>query len=276
MGGTVFFDYDGTLHDSMHLYGPAFRRAYAALVTDGWAAPRTFSDEEIASWLGYSPAAMWASFMPELPEAIWQRASAAIGEEMRRLLAAGAGRLYPGAKAMLESLREEGCTLVFLSNCSGSYRDEHLAAFGLGGLFTGAWCAEDFEGLEKWQIYRQICARYPKPHLMVGDRSGGGRARKHSLCRVHLRIRNGRRAQPGGRPGEHGPRDRRGRAGTYREAARAPLALALSLVHLREQLLAAVHTELLVDALHVGAHGGLGDDERGGHKGDAVAAPQIP
>ena len=137
MGGTVFFDYDGTLHDSMHLYGPAFRRAYAALVTDGWAAPRTFSDEEIASWLGYSPAAMWASFMPELPEAIWQRASAAIGEEMRRLLAAGAGRLYPGAKAMLESLREEGCTLVFLSNCSGSYRDEHLAAFGLGGLFTG-------------------------------------------------------------------------------------------------------------------------------------------
>ena len=152
MGGTVFFDYDGTLHDSMHLYGPAFRRAYAALVTDGWAAPRTFSDEEIASWLGYSPAAMWASFMPELPEAIWQRASAAIGEEMRRLLAAGAGRLYPGAKAMLESLREEGCTLVFLSNCSGSYRDEHLAAFGLGGLFTGAWCAEDFEGLEKCQI----------------------------------------------------------------------------------------------------------------------------
>ena len=244
MGGTVFFDYDGTLHDSMHLYGPAFRRAYAALVTDGWAAPRTFSDEEIASWLGYSPAAMWASFMPELPEAIWQRASAAIGEEMRRLLAAGAGRLYPGAKAMLESLREEGCTLVFLSNCSGSYRDEHLAAFGLGGLFTGAWCAEDFEGLEKWQIYRQICARYPKPHLMVGDR--------------------------------HHDQDRRGRAGTYREAARAPLALALSLVHLREQLLAAVHTELLVDALHVGAHGGLGDDERGGHKGDAVAAPQIP
>lgn len=31
MGGTVFFDYDGTLHDSMHLYGPAFRRAYACL-----------------------------------------------------------------------------------------------------------------------------------------------------------------------------------------------------------------------------------------------------
>lgn len=271
MGGTVFFDYDGTLHDSMHLYGPAFRRAYAALVTDGWAAPRTFSDEEIASWLGYSPAAMWASFMPELPEAIWQRASAAIGEEMRRLLAAGAGRLYPGAKAMLESLREEGCTLVFLSNCSGSYRDEHLAAFGLGGLFTGAWCAEDFEGLEKWQIYRQICARYPKPHLMVGDRHHDQEVAVHGNI-PFVGCTYG-----------FGTADELSRAdvlvSTAPEiagAARAPLALALSLVHLREQLLAAVHTELLVDALHVGAHGGLGDDERGGHKGDAVAAPQIP
>ena len=226
MGGTVFFDYDGTLHDRRS-YGPAFRRAYAALVTDGWAAPRTFSDEEIASWLGYSPAAMWASFMPELPEAIWQRASAAIGEEMRRLLAAGAGRLYPGAKAMLESLREEGCTLVFLSNCSGSTATSTLPHSASAACSPAPGAPKTSKGWEKWQIYRQICARYPKPHLMVGDlapRSGGGRARKHSLCRVHLRIRNGRRAQPGGRPGEHGPRDRRGRAGTYREAARAPLA----------------------------------------------------
>ena len=54
MGGTVFFDYDGTLHDSMRLYGPAFRRVYAALVAEGWAEPRAFSDKEIASWLGYS------------------------------------------------------------------------------------------------------------------------------------------------------------------------------------------------------------------------------
>ena len=227
MGGTVFFDYDGTLHDSMHLYGPAFRRAYAALVTDGWAAPRTFSDEEIASWLGYSPAAMWASFMPELPEAIWQRASAAIGEEMRRLLAAGAGRLYPGAKAMLESLREEGCTLVFLSNCRlrllprrapcriRPRRPVHrrLVRRRLRRAGEVADLPADLRTLPEAPPH----GRRPAP------RSGGGRARKHSLCRVHLRIRNGRRAQPGGRPGEHGPRDRRGRAGTYREAARAPL-----------------------------------------------------
>ena len=46
MGGTVFFDYDGTLHDSMRLYGPAFRHVYAALVAEGWAEPRAFSDEE--------------------------------------------------------------------------------------------------------------------------------------------------------------------------------------------------------------------------------------
>lgn len=170
MGGTVFFDYDGTLHDSMRLYGPAFRHVYAALVAEGWAKPRAFSDEEIASWLGYSPASMWAAFMPDLPEAVWRSASGAVGEEMRRLLAEGAGCLYPGATTMLKSLREKGFCLVFLSNCSRAYRNEHLAAFELEDLFDGTWCAEDFEGLEKWQIYQRVAARYPQPHVMVGDR----------------------------------------------------------------------------------------------------------
>ena len=33
--GTVFFDYDGTLHNSMLTYGPAFREVYADLVKNG-------------------------------------------------------------------------------------------------------------------------------------------------------------------------------------------------------------------------------------------------
>ena len=96
---------------------------------------------------------------------------------------------------------------------------------------------KSFEGLEKWQIYRQICARYPKPHLMVGDRHHDQEVAVHGnipfvgctygfgtadeLSRADVLVSTA-------------PRDRRGRAGTYREAARAPLALALSLVHLRE------------------------------------------
>ena len=43
--GTVFFDFDGTLHDSMAIYGPAFRKAYAWLVSEGHMPPQEFTDE---------------------------------------------------------------------------------------------------------------------------------------------------------------------------------------------------------------------------------------
>lgn len=46
--GTVFFDYDGTLHDTMALYGPAFRAACAWLSKEGWLERRTYADADIA------------------------------------------------------------------------------------------------------------------------------------------------------------------------------------------------------------------------------------
>lgn len=61
---TLFFDYDGTLHDCIRIYAPAFRRVYPELVTAGFAAPRTFSDPELSQWLGLSVSDMWNRFMP--------------------------------------------------------------------------------------------------------------------------------------------------------------------------------------------------------------------
>lgn len=52
--GTVFFDYDGTLHDTMALYGPAFRAACAWLSKEGWLERRTYADADIACWLGWT------------------------------------------------------------------------------------------------------------------------------------------------------------------------------------------------------------------------------
>ena len=59
--GTVFFDYDGTLHDTMALYGPAFRAACAWLSKEGWLERRTYADADIACWLGWTTEEMWTS-----------------------------------------------------------------------------------------------------------------------------------------------------------------------------------------------------------------------
>lgn len=168
--GTVFFDYDGTLHDSMRIYGPAFRRAYDWLVEQGHARPRSFSDDEIRRWLGWTVEDMWTTFMPDLEETVWREASSLIGNTMNDLVEQGSASLFPGVDEMLASLVDRGYELVFLSNCRTKYRDEHLERFGLSRYFREAYCAEQFDEIPKWQIYRQIARNHPRPHAMVGDR----------------------------------------------------------------------------------------------------------
>ena len=170
MAGTLFFDYDGTLHDSLKLYGPAFRIAYQKLVDGGWAAPREFSDEEIAQWIGWEVRDMWRAFMPELPEAVWGPVSREIGDDMERLLQEGQGALFSQVPQTLDQLKADGWTLVLLSNCGPDYRDAHREIFGLDRWFDAYAIAADYPGLAKWQIYREIADEFPRPHVIVGDR----------------------------------------------------------------------------------------------------------
>ena len=106
---TLFFDYDGTLHDCIRIYAPAFRRVYPELVTAGFAAPRTFSDAELSQWLGLSVSDMWNRFMPELPQERKDYYGSRIGDEMLRLINGGLAALYPGTEETLEFLRSRGC-----------------------------------------------------------------------------------------------------------------------------------------------------------------------
>lgn len=168
--GTVFFDYDGTLHDSMRLYGPAFRTAYAWLVEGGYANPREFSEEEISQWLGWTVEDMWTTFMPGLAEDVWRKASALVGSEMNRLMEEGKGSLFAGVPEMMEELQGAGFDLAFLSNCGFAYRDNHIREFGLGPFLKAAYCAEEFDFIPKWKIFQQVKDRHVPPFIMVGDR----------------------------------------------------------------------------------------------------------
>jgi phosphoglycolate phosphatase len=168
--GTVFFDYDGTLHNSMLTYGPAFREVYSDLVKRGYLTYQDLTDEEISRWLGWTVEDMWTTFAPELPRSVWVPASKEIGRIMEERLLAGQSGLFPGIKEALIELRELGYELVFLSNCGRDYRDKHLEAFGIKNLFSAAYTAEEFDFIPKWQIYQQVATRHSAPHVMVGDR----------------------------------------------------------------------------------------------------------
>ena len=168
--GTVFFDFDGTLHDSMAIYGPAFRKAYAWLVSEGYMPEREFTDVWINQWLGWTTEAMWTTFAPNLPEAVWRKAAEIVGNEMDSLTEQGSARLFEGVPDMLTELCDSGYELAFLSNCRTRYCEVHRAMIGLDKWFDAYYCAEDFADIPKWQIYQQVAGHHADPQIMVGDR----------------------------------------------------------------------------------------------------------
>lgn len=167
---TLFFDYDGTLHNSIKIYGPAFRKAYDHLVHLGFAEERNWTDTEISHWLGYNPLEMWNRFMPGLEDTVRNRCSAMIGEEMIALTEHGRAELYEGAAETLEYLKNKGYRLVFLSNCKRSYRDSHSRRFGLEHYFEKLVCSEEYDFIPKYEILKEIKGDYPEEMVMIGDR----------------------------------------------------------------------------------------------------------
>ncbi len=168
---TLIFDWDGTLHNTKALYGRAFRDAYAWLVAEGYAPAWVYTDDEVSHFLGMNAPDMWHSFMPQLPEAVWQEGSARIGQGMLDQIAAGSARLFPHAEEVLTALKGEGYHLVFLSNCKRAYMQAHCRAFGLERYFEGFYCCEDYAFAPKTEIFPHIAARFPGDYCVIGDRT---------------------------------------------------------------------------------------------------------
>lgn len=167
---TLIFDYDGTLHDSIRIYAPAFRKGYSELVRQERLPEQQFSDAEISRWLGYSVQEMWQLFMPELPQKTKEACSRMIGDEMVRLTKEGKAVLYPGALETLEQLKAD-YRLILLSNCKQSYLEAHRCFFNLNRYFDVCHCAEDYHFMPKWKILQTILKNSGwNKALVIGDR----------------------------------------------------------------------------------------------------------
>jgi phosphoglycolate phosphatase len=167
---TIFFDYDGTLHNSIKIYAPAFRKAYEHLVTEGLAENRQYTDSEISYWLGFNPKDMWEAFMPTLDESHRKNCSKIIGDEMKSLIEQGKPALYNGALEVLEYLKNKGYRLVFISNCKICYLDGHKRLFHLDRYFEELVCSEEYGFVPKYEILGMLKHKHPEGMIIIGDR----------------------------------------------------------------------------------------------------------
>ena len=166
----LIFDYDGTLHNSIKIYGPAFREAYEYLVKQGYAKERIWQDSEISKWLGYSAKDMWNSFMPSLPNEEKERCSSIIGSAMIRLLEDNKAELYDGTIPTLQELKNKGFNLIFLSNCKIQYMKKHASLFKLDKYFNEFYCTEQFNFKPKYEIFKFIKEKNEGDFIVIGDR----------------------------------------------------------------------------------------------------------
>lgn len=181
----LLFDYDGTLHDCLHIYAPAVRAVYSRMARQGLVPERPLPDTEIRSWIGLTPDEMWGLLAPDLPAAEKEAAGAQVGQHMLQQVRAGRARLYPGVHGALAALRADGFRLLLLSNCPADYLQAHAACFGLGRYFEGLYCGAQFGYRPKHEIFSTLRKRYPGPFAVIGDRRQDMEiALRHSLPAV--------------------------------------------------------------------------------------------
>lgn len=166
----LIFDYDGTIHNSMLTYAPAFRDTMKWLSDNGYIEPKQYTDKEISYWLGFNSTDMWGQFHPELDPVIREKARVMLGRDMAERIDRGEGALYEGAEAMLMSLKEQGYTLIFLSNCRFHYLERHKRVFGLDRFFDCFYCCEAFDFIPKYEIFRRIAPNHKGDFIVIGDR----------------------------------------------------------------------------------------------------------
>lgn len=160
----MVFDYDGTLHDSIVLYAPAFRKAFSflvdvapqAVIDQGYPLDKFWEDQAISQWLGYSKTEMWQNFMPHLRDDLKIQASRMIGDAMLELIEAGHAKLYQGVLETLSYLKKQDYTLLFLSNCSTAYMEAHKAYFQLDTYFDAFYCAGQYPKKSKAEILSYV------------------------------------------------------------------------------------------------------------------------
>lgn len=166
----LIFDYDGTIHQSMKTYAPAFRNTCKWLSDNGYIAEKEYTDKEISYWLGFNSTDMWGTFQPDLQPEIREKARVMLGEDMARRVENGEGALFPNTEKVLTELKNQGHTLIFLSNCRVHYMERHSRVFGLDRFFDYFYCCEEYGFIPKYQIFRLFSLQHKGQYIVIGDR----------------------------------------------------------------------------------------------------------
>ena len=170
MTPTLIFDYDGTIHDTLHIYEPVMRDTYHWLAQEGYVEEKPLAQARIAGWLGLNAKEMWEDFQPQLAEEIREQAAKRNGDGMVARVRDHEARWYASAKSTLDLLKQNGYPMIVLSNCKIAYREAHWEEFRMERWFDRFYDCESYGFAPKTQIIKEILPQYDAPYVVIGDR----------------------------------------------------------------------------------------------------------
>ncbi|MDR2513726.1 MAG: HAD hydrolase-like protein [Christensenellaceae bacterium] len=154
---TLFFDLDGTLFET----GPCVATAAQGLLAE-YGLP-SLTEAAILSGLGKPSLEFLRGLLPDGMDPASVRGRF---RELERDAIRARGKLYPGARELLENLRKAGHSLHICSNGSAEYLQIVLRATGIEGLFDGVHSASEHPS--KGALLRALL-RPGEAALLIGD-----------------------------------------------------------------------------------------------------------
>lgn len=166
---TLFFDFDGTIHNAGPIYLPALQAVYDELVEKGLRPEKKWTEKEVFPFLGQTAQEMWDGFAPELSREEKLAYAEKIRDLEETLIEKGHSKLFDGAFETLKALKKD-YHMVFFSNCSNRYLTLMKKAHHLDALFDDYLTAENFAYQPKAKTLAMVLEYFPKDCVFTGDR----------------------------------------------------------------------------------------------------------
>lgn len=166
---SIIFDFDGTLHNTIKIYYPAFSEGVKILREHGFAKDFELSEENVAKFLGEKPNFAYDLLAKNADEKLKKDVMTHVGKKMDENIASGIGELYKGTVKVLEELYQN-YDLYILSNCRESYLENALDVYKIKKYFKNYYAAETFDYIPKDDIIKKERKNLREEIIFIGDR----------------------------------------------------------------------------------------------------------
>ncbi|MFR8927326.1 HAD family hydrolase [Peptoniphilus senegalensis] len=166
---SIIFDFDGTLHNTLKIYYPAFSYGVEFLREHGFAKDFELNEKNVSRFLGEKPNFAYDFIADGADDSLKREVMALVGKKMDENIKNGVGELYEGTIKVLEEL-SKNYNLYILSNCRESYLDLALDVYNIKKYFKKCFAAETYAFIPKDEIIKKERQNINEEIIFVGDR----------------------------------------------------------------------------------------------------------